>query len=145
MMCKITLIDIFTGKREVLDKQMDYKSLGFDFNDATNFSPDTDSVQVARKAWDHILNPIGVDKFVEEIQSKKVMIIQKRDGFTYDQALPEDNLLSLEKVKEYIKDHHGEKAYGGDIDVVKYINGKRHTINPSCPIELDLLNDFFHT
>ena len=36
-------------------------------------------------------------------------------------------------------------SYGGDIDVVKYINNKRHTINPPCPIESDLLNDFFYT
>lgn len=67
MMCKITLIDIFTGKREVLDKQMDYKSLSFDFNDANNFSPDTNSVEIAKKAWNHILNPVGVDQFVDEI------------------------------------------------------------------------------
>jgi hypothetical protein len=53
--------------------------------------------------------------------------------------------LSLETVKEYVKDHDKEMAYGGDIDVVKYINGKRHTINPPCPVEIDLLNDFFHT
>ena len=124
---------------------MDYDALDFDFNDAKNFSPDTNSVNIAKKAWNHILNPIGVDKFLDEIQSKKVMIIQKREGYTYDQELPEDNLLTLDKVKEYVKDHDKELAYGGDIDVVKYINGKRHTINPPCPIEIDLLNDFFYT
>tara|TARA_B110000285_G_C14767091_1_gene442272 strand:+ start:300 stop:491 length:192 start_codon:yes stop_codon:yes gene_type:complete len=63
---------------------LDYDALDFDFNDAKNFSPDTNSVNIAKKAWNHILNPIGVDKFLEEIQSKKVMIIQKREGFTYD-------------------------------------------------------------
>ena len=46
---------------------MDYKALNFDFNDAKNFSPDTNSVEVAKKAWNHILNPIGVDQFLEEI------------------------------------------------------------------------------
>ena len=144
-MCKITLIDIFSGKRETMDKVMDYEALNFDFNDAKNFSPDTNSVEVAKKAWNHILNPIGVDTFLEEIQSKKVMIIQKREGYTYDQELPEDNLLTLDKVKEFVKDHDKELEYGGDIDVVKYINGKRHTVNPTCPIEVDLLNDFIHT
>ena len=34
--------------------------------------------------------------------------------------------------------------YGGDIDVVKYINGKRHTVNPSQSIEYDLISDFFN-
>lgn len=34
--------------------------------------------------------------------------------------------------------------YGHDVDVVKFINGKRHTINPSCgKVEHDLLFDFF--
>ena len=46
---------------------MDYDSLEFDFNYAKNFSPDTNSVEIAKKAWDHILNPIGVDKFLDEI------------------------------------------------------------------------------
>ena len=34
--------------------------------------------------------------------------------------------------------------YGYDVDVVKYINGKRHTVNPSCgKIDADLLFDFY--
>lgn len=34
--------------------------------------------------------------------------------------------------------------YGHDVDVVKFINGKRHTVNPSCgTVEHDLLFDFF--
>ena len=75
------------------------------------------------------------------------MIIQKREGYSYDQELPEDNLLTLDKVKEFVADHDKDKSlsYGGDIDVVKYINGKRHTVNPTCPIEIDLLNDFIYT
>ena len=54
---------------------MDYEALNFDFNEAKNFSPDTNSVEVAKKAWNHILNPIGVDTFLEEIQSKKVITV----------------------------------------------------------------------
>ena len=34
--------------------------------------------------------------------------------------------------------------YGQQVDVVKFINGKRHTINPSCStVSSDLLFDFF--
>ena len=34
--------------------------------------------------------------------------------------------------------------YGQEVDVVKFINGKRHTINPSCSdVNSDLLFDFF--
>ena len=36
--------------------------------------------------------------------------------------------------------------YGNEVDVVKFINGKRHTVNPSCgSVESDLLFDFFDT
>ena len=28
--------------------------------------------------------------------------------------------------------------------MVKYINGKRHSINPKCPVHIDLLDDFFN-
>ena len=34
--------------------------------------------------------------------------------------------------------------YGNEVDVVKFINGKRHTINLSCgAVDSDLLFDFF--
>ena len=36
-------------------------------------------------------------------------------------------------VRDYVKEANkqgAELTYGGDIDVVKYINGKRHSINP---------------
>ena len=34
--------------------------------------------------------------------------------------------------------------YGYDVDVVKFINGKRHTVNPSClHVDNDLLFDFY--
>ena len=34
--------------------------------------------------------------------------------------------------------------YGNEVDVVKFINGKRHTINPaSGAVDSDLLFDFF--
>ena len=35
-------------------------------------------------------------------------------------------------------------GYGTDIDVVKYLGSKRHTINPEAPIQIDLLQDFFN-
>lgn len=94
--CKITLIDIFTGETEIIeDIKLNFNALSFDFNSSKDFSPDADSIEIAKKCWDHILNPIGVSKFLNEIQGKKVMIIQNRIGFKYDQEDPEDDLLTL--------------------------------------------------
>lgn len=69
--------------------------LTFDFNSDSDFNADSDSVQVATKAWDWLLNPIGIARFKREIKDKKIMILQNRSGFTYRQADPENDLLSL--------------------------------------------------
>lgn len=82
------------------------------------------------------------------------MILQNRSGFTYKQAEPENELLSLQGFRDFVQascehaketgDEAGCLRYGHDVDVVKFINGKRHTVNPSCgTVEHDLLFDFF--
>ena len=41
-------------------------------------------------------------------------------------------------------DTSAQMRYGNEIDVVKFINGKRHTINPmDGHVDYDLLFDFF--
>ena len=73
----MTLIDIFTGK-VVMDGQkikLDADRCSFDFNDEDDFSPDADCLEVAKKAWDWLLNPIGIDKFKREIKDRLIMII----------------------------------------------------------------------
>ena len=63
-------------------------------------------------------------------------------------------MLSLEMFKNFVKetniqskergDDSANLVYGQDVDVVKFINGKRHTINPGmASVEADLLFDFF--
>jgi len=43
-----------------------------------------------------------------------------------------------------MKEENQDLRYGSDIDVVKVLNNKRHTINPANSIiEKDLLMDFF--
>ena len=69
--------------------------LSFDFNSDEHFNADADSVAVAKKAWDWLLHPVGINKFKKEIKDKKIMIIQNRSGFTYKQADPDAELLSL--------------------------------------------------
>ena len=56
-------------------KSVNKDNMRFDFNDEELFSPDSDSIMVAKKAYDWILNPVGFDHFKKEIKDKKIMII----------------------------------------------------------------------
>lgn len=85
-----------------VQKPLNKDACRFNFNSDTDFSPDADSVQVAKKAWDWLLNPIGFDSFTESIKDQKILIIQNRVGFTYKQDDPEDDLLSLENFKRFV-------------------------------------------
>lgn len=80
---------------------------------------------------------------------QKVLLIRRQStGFDYSQQEDLDNILTLDMVRNYVSDaptQGVELKYGQDIDVVKYINGKRHSVNPQCPVNIDLLDDFFNT
>ena len=75
--CEVTIIDIFTGevKMAKVVKPLNKDACRFDFKSESDFSPDADSIQVAKKAWDWLLNPIGFDKFVKDIKDRKILII----------------------------------------------------------------------
>lgn len=81
----MTIIDILTGdvKMARVSKPLNKNACRFDFKSAEQFSPDADSSEVAKKAWDWLLNPIGFDSFERDIKDKKILIIQNRVGFTY--------------------------------------------------------------
>ena len=83
--CEVTIIDIFTGevKMAKVQKPLNKELCRFSFTNEDDFSPDAISTDVAHKAWDWILNPIGFDSFVKDIKDKKILIIQNRVGFTY--------------------------------------------------------------
>jgi len=78
--CEVTIIDIFTGEVKMAKvlKPLDKNAVRFDFNSEENFSADNDSIAVAKKAWDWLLNPIGFDHFIEKIKDRKILIIQNR-------------------------------------------------------------------
>ena len=65
-------------------------------------------------------------------------------------------MLTLEGFRQFVQETTAQAKeasddsmllrYGNEVDVVKFINGKRHTVNPSCStVESDLLFDFFDT
>jgi len=75
--CKVTMIDIHTGSVTMDSQVMDLNkdATDFDFNDEDDFNADADCVDVAKKAWDWLLNPIGIDRFKAEVKDKKIMVI----------------------------------------------------------------------
>ncbi|TNV80787.1 hypothetical protein FGO68_gene12386 [Halteria grandinella] len=63
---EVNFIDI---QKQVIDPQVTLTSLTpnhskFDFNSKEDFSPDNDSVKVARKFWAYLLNPLSVPQFL---------------------------------------------------------------------------------
>lgn len=95
--CEITTIDIMTGevKQNRVVRPLNKKFCRFDFNSEEDFGPDSDSIEVAKKAFNWILNPIDFQTFKNEIKDKKILIIQNRQGFTYNQDDPDEDLLGL--------------------------------------------------
>ena len=83
-------------------KPLNKDACRFDFKSESDFSPDSDTISVAKKAWDWLLNPIGFDKFAKDIKDRKILIIQNRVGYTYEQDDPEDNFLSLENFRRFV-------------------------------------------
>lgn len=74
--CDVTIIDVESGKQEFNDSlDINKNSLSFNFNSADDFNPDADSMNVAAKCWDWLLNPIGLDHFKKDIQGKKVLVV----------------------------------------------------------------------
>jgi len=77
---KLTAYDPVTQKSEV-SKQMSTQALmSFDFNSPEHFSPDSDSLEVAKLMWGWLLNPIGLPKWKKLIKDHKVVLIQNRAG-----------------------------------------------------------------
>jgi hypothetical protein len=63
---EVTVIDTHSGSTKTLDKYKNLvkETLHFDFNSKEDFSPDNDSVKVATKFWNWILNPVGLKEFI---------------------------------------------------------------------------------
>jgi len=84
------------------------------FNNKDDFCFEADVDKVATKAWNWILNPITLEEFMNDIVGKKVLVVQRSEqteSFTYDQEDPEDNLLSLQMVKDFVKFNDGQLSY----------------------------------
>ena len=95
--CEVTTIDILTGevKQNRVVRPLNKKFCRFDFNSEDDFGPDADSIEVAKKAFNWILNPIDFQTFKNDIKDKKILIIQNRQGFSYSQDDPDEDLLGL--------------------------------------------------
>lgn len=101
--CDITLIDLITGETKTIQKPVRKESLKFDFNSKDKFNTDQDSQVVAKECWDWVFNPLGFDFFVKNVKDRQIMIIQNREGFSYQQDDPEDDLISLDIIKTVLK------------------------------------------
>jgi len=82
-----------------MQKLVRKETVSFNFNSKERFNPENDSLAVAKECWDWILNPLGLDYFIKHVKDKQVMLIQQRDGFTYQQEDPEDDLISWDIIK----------------------------------------------
>ena len=97
--------DIQTNERTSKQVELDSRFLNFDMNSPDLFNPDEDCREVAKKCWNWILNPISLEKFQKEIMGQKVMVISRQDTeFEYLQVDEADDILTLEMVRNYVKE-----------------------------------------
>eukprot|EP00347_Sterkiella_histriomuscorum_P015156 403358106 len=126
-------------------QELDKQSLKFDFNSKQDFNPDTDCTKVALKLWDYLLNPLKFLNFQKTILNKhKVLVIQRGGkGFNYDQQDPEDNIISKKIIDDYLKMQvpQGNIKYSDQIELFKYVNGKKFSMNLGESVDSDYLED----
>ncbi|CDW84435.1 UNKNOWN [Stylonychia lemnae] len=147
---EVTIID-YTGQDVKIDAQDKYTelvqdNLSFDFNSKEVFNPDSNCTEVAYKLWNWFLNPLSMETFKNEIVNRqKALVIQRSGkGFTFDQQDPEDNIISLKMINEYLKIEIEQKTieYGKHIDLIRYVNSKQFLMNQGEIVEQDYLDDF---
>lgn len=154
---EVISIDASNGTFESLEqfKQLNRDAIRFDFNAKDDFTPDNDSIKVATKFWQWLLNPIPFESFIAEQFGKgKCLAIIRTSGeteekgsdsdsygsedeenpkYTYDQMDSMDNLVDHKMIKEFLSsglDPQGSPLeFGKHIDVVKYINQREFNFN----------------
>ena len=92
----------------------------FDFNSQELFSPDADSIDVAKQCWKWLLNPIDI----ANLNPGRATHIQRNFPEWYDQLDPEDNLMSEAMISQYVQINHGSEKpvrFKEDIEVTKTI------------------------
>ena len=66
------------------------ENMMFNFNSQELFSPDADSIDVAKQCWKWLLNPIDISN----LNGGRATHISRNYPEWYDQIDPEDNLMS---------------------------------------------------
>jgi hypothetical protein len=86
--------------------------LSFDFNSKDDFSPDNDSVKVARKFWSWLLNPLPLHEFMDKVLKPggKCLHISRSSGEAEVPAGGKDASSSDEEDKD--SDSYGSEDEG---------------------------------
>jgi len=58
---------------------------------------------VAKECWEWLINPVGIKEFQEQIMGKQVMVIKRNQNFSFAQKESEDDIMSWEMVRQYVK------------------------------------------
>jgi len=65
--CEVTTIDMQSTDVKTNVRQVKKENIRFDFNSKDHFNTDCDSQAVAKLAWDWMLNPVGVESFIDSV------------------------------------------------------------------------------
>lgn len=81
------------------------------------------STTLARMYLQWLIAPVSVEEFYEKYWEKQPLCIKRKNPSYYD------GWFSKEEMERIFRDH--SLAYGEEVDLTKYIDGKRQTLNPT--------------
>jgi len=105
---------------------------GHDIADSEQFD---DSAIKARKFFEWFIFPLDIEEFYEKFWEKKPFIIRRHQSNYYDGWFSKDLLDELLRNRTL--------NYGANIDITKYQDGKRTTLNPKGLVEATQVWSFF--
>ena len=98
---------------------------------------DEDSRSAGQKVFQHLINPMDVEKFMSKYWEKKPMLISRQEDRKYYA-----DLLSMAEINSAINKDHVE--YTTNVDVTSYKDGQRTTLNPDGRANASELWDFYN-
>lgn len=99
-----------------------------DFNNPADFSPDTNSQEISAKCFKWLLYP----KTVKDLYSSDGFIIQNRGKSFYDMVDPDDALITMKMIQDFVQMNEGTEKpleIGADVEVFTPFLGEKTKVD----------------
>ena len=99
-----------------------------DFNNPADFSPDVDSSEISAKCFKWLLYP----KTVKDLYHSEGFIIQNRGKTFYDMVDPDDALITMKMIQDFVQMNEGTEKpleIGPDVEVFTPFLGEKMKVD----------------